>query len=323
MNNPEDVPINAQEEIDWLIDYRATKRLSWASLAAVTGIAEGTLNPLLLGKYKGNIDNQARRIFQFRQKVASQTIRSRSALAIPPFIDTPASRDIMLRLEIAQMGRITVVATGPGTGKTMTAQHYKASIGDTVWYAAMLKSSGSIAGMIDKVMRAMKIQHKSGWTRQRSDQVMDFVGDREGLLIIDEANHLDLEAIEELRGWHDATGVGIALLGNEELWVRIKGGADAHAYARLNSRIASSYLQDAPSEDDVRTYLAAIDIDDPDTLKLMVKVALSPRSGGLREVRQILEIANMLAIGREEVVEHCHVVEAERTRSKQQLRRAA
>lgn len=322
MNNPEDVPINVDDEIAWLAQYRTEKALSWSALAAVTGIAEGTLNPLLTGKYRGNYENQARRIYQFRQKVASQTERKRSALSMPDFIETPSSRQIQLRLEIAQMGRMTLVATSPGTGKSMTAKHYKASIGDTVWYAEMRESSNTIGGMIDKVMKSMDIKHKSGWTRQRSDQICEYVTGREGLIIIDEANHLDFEAIEELRGWHDATGVGVALLGNDEFYVQIKGNG-AHAYARLSSRIASSYVQDAPSESDVRIYLGAMDIDEPETVRLLMKAALNPRSGGLREVRQILEFANMLAIGREEIVEHRHILEAHNTRDKQQLRSRA
>lgn len=320
MNNPEDVPINVDDEIAWLNQHRIDKSLSWSALAAVTGMPEGTLNPLLTGKYRGNHENQARRIYQFRQKVASQTERKRSAIAAPDYVRTPTARRFETLLEIAHMGRITVAATGPGTSKTMTARQYKAAMGDTVWLITMRQSSGTLPAMIDAAMRAMKMENKSGWTRQRSAQVMDHIANRDGLIIVDEANHCEWAALEELRGWHDATGVGIALLGNEELMVRIKGGANRHAYARLASRIAHYHIQDMPLEGDVRAYLDAMDIDEPATVKALIDVALSPGNGGLREVQQILEFANMLAIGEETIVEHRHIITAQKTRATQQLR---
>ena len=39
---------------------------------------------------------------------------------------------------------------------------------------------------------------------------------REGLLIIDEAQHLLLPALESLRSIHDATACGLVLMGNEK-----------------------------------------------------------------------------------------------------------
>ena len=324
MSNPENIPIDAEVEIEWMKAYKQRSHLSWPALARECGIPHGTLSTLLTGKYQGNVQAQATRLFQFRQKVESQEARARSALRLPNYIETPTARRIQILLETAHMGRITVAATGPGTGKTMTAREYRDSMSN-VWLATMRQSTRSLTAMIAEVMRAMGLTNKSGWTQQRSGQVVEFVRDRQGLLIVDEANHLEYSAMEELRAWHDETGVGIALLGNEELLMRIKGqgSGNRHAYARLSSRIAHTHIQDMPTEGDVGAFLDAFDLDDPAIRKPLTKIALSPGHGGLREVKQILESANMLAIGDDAALEASHVEAAMTTRSTTWLRRAS
>lgn len=323
MNNPDTVPINVDDEVSWILAYKAQHGLSWAALERETGIPRGTISQLGNGNYAGNMDAQARRIFKFRQKVESQEQRSRSALALPEFIPTPSAKRLLFLLEVAQMGRITVAATGPGIGKTMVAREYQASMANC-WLLTMRKSTSSLSAMLAGIMKVMGLQSQSGWTRQRSEQIAAHVRDRKGaLLIVDEANHATLDCLEELRGLHDETGLGIALFGNEELLMRIRSSDKRHAYARLNSRIANSHIQDVPRQGDVDAFLDAFGIDDGKARELLSAVALSPHHGGLREVKQILESANMLAIDDDTAIALSHIEEAQRSRLTQHMRRAA
>lgn len=322
MNNPDNVPISVEDETHWLNAYRTRHNLSWSALERETGIPKGTLTTVLTGKYAGDMRAQAERIFKFRQKVESQEERSRSALAKPKFIATPTAANLQRLLETAHMGRIIVAATGPGTGKTLTAEEYQASI-SSCWLVTMRESTSSLSGMLAAVMKAMGLNSMSGWNRQRSDQIIEFVRNRKGLLIVDEANHLGLPELEELRAWHDVTGLGIALFGNEELLMRIRSGANRQAYARLNSRIANALIQDVPLQGDVDAFLDAFSIDDGKVRKLLSEVALSPHNGGLREVKQILESAHMIAIADDTAIERSHVEDAMGSRITQHVRRAA
>lgn len=322
MNNPDSFPISVDDEIHWLNTYRTRHNLSWSTLERETGIPKSTLTAVLTGKYAGHIPTQAERIFRFRQKVESQEERSRSALAKPKFIATPTAANLQRLLETAHMGRIIVAATGPGTGKTLTAEEYQASMAPC-WMVTMRESTSSLSGMLAAVMKAMGLNSMSGWNRQRSDQIIEFVRNRKGLLIVDEANHLALPELEELRAWHDVTGLGIALFGNEELLMRIRSGANRQAYARLNSRIANALIQDVPLQGDVDAFLDAFSIDDGKVRKLLSEVALSPHNGGLREVKQILESAHMIAIADDTAIERSHVEDAMGSRITQHVRRGA
>ncbi|MFB9086111.1 AAA family ATPase [Erwinia tracheiphila] len=61
----------------------------------------------------------------------------------------------------------------------------------------------------------------------------------QGLLIIDEADHLDYPVLEELRILQEETGIGLALVGNHQVYARLTGGSSRSVdFARLFSRIA-------------------------------------------------------------------------------------
>ncbi|WP_337846222.1 AAA family ATPase [Sphingomonas sp.] len=323
MNDPANIPLNFEDMREWLLDYRRDNGLSWPALGRIMGIPHGSISAIGAPSWAGNKQKMAERIYAFKQKVASQEARAKVALTRPDFIETKTALSLIFLMEWAQGGRITVGALGPGCGKTMSAEHYKASIGGTVWYAAMRQSSRSVTAMINQVMPALGLNHHSTWSAQRSTQIESFVRGKQGLLIIDEANNLDWAALEELRSWHDNAGLGICLLGNEELVERIRGGARSHAYARLNSRIALCHVQDLPLEEDAEAYLDAMQIDDGPMRRLLKDVALSPGHGGLRELYQILETANMLAIMAERPLELDHVRQAISSRTTKVLRRAA
>ncbi len=323
MHDPANIPLSFEDMREWLLNYRRDHGLSWPALGREMNVPHGSISPINAPTWAGNKQRMAEVIFAFKQKVASQEARAKVALSRPDFIETKTAQAIQFLMEWAQGGRITVGALGPGCGKTMTAEHYKASIGGTVWYASMRQSTRTVTAMIAQIMPALGINNHSHWASQRSTQIENFVRGKKGLLIVDEANNLEWSALEELRAWHDNAGLGICLLGNEELVERIRGGARGHAYARLNSRIALCHVQDLPLDEDAEAYLDAMGVDDPALRNPLKEAALSPGHGGLRELYQILETANMLAIMAERPLELVHVRQAIGSRTTKVLRRAA
>jgi DNA transposition AAA+ family ATPase len=201
---------------------------------------------------------------------------------------------MMELLEIAHSGRITVIGTGPGTGKTMTIDEYSERAGP-VWKATMKPSSNSLHSMIREVQKALGVEPRRLSTADASALVVTRMTGRRGLLVVDEANWLSLEAIEELRYWHDITGVGVCLLGNEELVQSIKTGRKRDQLARLLSRIANMHEQRTPEPEDVTAFCDKWGIEQPDIRRYLVTIATTPDSGGLRECKQLVEAASMLA----------------------------
>lgn len=330
MNNPEDFPVDIDAERAWLHQHREDANLSWQQVADRSGIPFGTLSPWATGTYNGRSDNVARRVYRYRQMVESQAKRAETATAAVTgkamgLVDMPTVRRLNALMVTAQSGEITVAATGPGTGKTMAARDYAACVSN-VWIATFDPTTKSLAAMVRVVLKAVGGKTGHGWLGQMSAQVMELVANRNGLLICDEANHLDFQAIEQIRAWHDLTGVGICLLGNEELIATIRGGNQrhtSHAFARLKSRIAMSHVQDLPLEADIDAYLDAWGIENGETRGFLRRVGRTPGAGGLREIRQIVSIASTLAADDGASLSYPHVREAAALRSTQMLREAS
>lgn len=298
MINVKDLPVDVEEMRLWLNGYRelSDPPMPWSQLAKESSIPLGTITTFAAGTYgaKDGGSNVARKVFQFRQSVEAQSMRQAQLPQNPGYFDTRTSLRMMELLEIAHSGRITVIGTGPGTGKTMTINEYAERAGP-VWKATMKPSAISLHAMIREVQKALGIEPRRLSTADASALVLHRMTGRRGLLVIDEANWLSLEAIEELRNWHDETGVGICLLGNEELVQSIKTGRKRDQLARLLSRIANMHEQRIPLDEDVVAFCDAWGIEQPDIRRYLVNIATTPDSGGLRECKQLVEAGSMLA----------------------------
>lgn len=320
MNNADTFPVDVEEMRDWMNAHKSAKGISWAQLGAISGISTGTLSPFCTGSYGGNHETIARRIYKYRQTLVSQAERTDGVPLAPGYFETPTSRRLTGLLVWAHRGRMTLAATGPGTGKTMTIAEYQASASN-VWVATMDESTKSLNAMTKRVLRALSVTTTNGgWVSQNAQLVADAVAGRRGLLVIDEANHLTLEALEQIRAWHDATGVGVCLLGNEELMMRIEGGPRRDAFARLNSRIAMRLLQHSPVAEDVHAFCDAWTITDDGMRAMLERIALTPGSGGLRECQQIIEQASLLAVAEEQPLSLAYLRDAQSQRATRFIR---
>lgn len=300
MINVTKIPVDVEEVRLWAVGYREMQEppLSWASFSKESGIPAGTLQPFCADKYQGDNEAIARKLFQFMQAVESQRSRQATIPTDPGYFDTATAARFQTLLQIAHMGRITVIATGPGTGKTISFKEYAARA-QPCWIATMKPSNFAPRSMVEEVHKAFGIEPRFQTTASASRVVIERVKGRRGLLIIDEANHLGVEAIEEIRSWHDETGVGICLAGNEELLARIETGRQRDRLARLNSRIAARHVQRLPLREDVQVFCDAWGIDEPGMRKYLEKIALTPDAGGLRECKQLIEGGSMIAASEE------------------------
>lgn len=327
MNNPEDFPVDEAEMIAWIKERRERTGISWRALGEESGIKQGTLSNWANGTYAADGQWIARLVFKYRQTLESQAERAadkqNAGLAdAPVYIETKTGRRIRSLLMTAHSGEITYAAMGPGTSKTKEAENYLACASN-VAMVTMKPTTKSVTAMMGEVIRALGGKAGTSWARQMSAQVIDMVKGRRQLLIIDEANYLEFEAVEELRAWHDIAGLGICLLGNEELHSTIRGGAHRnarHSFARLNSRIAMKHVQDMPLPDDIDAYLDAWKITNGEQRQMLMKVGVTPGSGGLREIRQLITNATMLAFEDGSPLTFAHLREAMGARTTSHLR---
>jgi DNA transposition AAA+ family ATPase len=312
-HNVEIVVDNSQNEVvarSWLNEHKEQSALSWTEIGRLTDVASPTLSLFSSGKYAGDNSKIAGKILAYRDRLAVQAEIAGEAPAIPDWYETETSKRLTSLLRWAQSGKIVLIVTTPGIGKTKVACRM-AERDPNVWLATMAPSTAGVATMSIEVGAAIGLGELKGSPQQLSRQIRAHIQSKNGLLIIDEAQELTDKALNEIRGWHDRTGVGIALLGNE----KVVGQLDTRksALAQISSRFSIRHVQVKPLDGDMEALLDAWNINEPEQRAFLARIGAMP--GALREVTQTLEVALMAAFGAGQPLNLDHIKGAARQRN--------
>ncbi len=146
----------------------------------------------------------------------------------PGFVSTPTAQRVLGALAYAQMaGDMAVIYGGAGLGKSITCEYYRDS-SPNVWIATMSPSTAGVVTALQEICDALSLD-SSGGARAMAKRICRRVKDTRGLLIVDEVQHLSVGALDEIRSIHDATTLGIALVGNDGVFARMAGGRQCPA----------------------------------------------------------------------------------------------
>jgi len=268
---------------------------SQASLAKEVDIAYGTFTGWLSGSYQGNNDRITAAV-QIWLAGRDEKKRQKSIVPrAPDYISTPSAQGFIEALRFAQvMPEISVIAGGAGIGKT-TALHEYARQNRNVWIATMDPSTSSIHTMLLEVCDAMGLGNLAATKLVRS--ISGRVEGSGGLIIVDEAQHLKSEALDQLRSIYDraAGGVGIALVGNESVYSRLEGAGRKANFAQLFSRVGVRITQAKPKPNDICAIIEAWGVSEKEEVRLLKAIGGKP--GALRGLTKCLQLASMLAAG--------------------------
>lgn len=230
----------------------------------------------------------------------------------PGFVFTPTAQRVLGALAYAQMaGDVTAIYGGAGLSKSIACEHYRSS-SPNVWIATMSPSTAGVVTALQEVCDALSLD-SSGGARAMAKRICRRIKDTHGLLIADEAQHLSVGALDEIRSIHDATTIGIALVGNDGVFARMAGGRNAQQLDRLYSRIGKRLSLRQATEADILALISAWGIDDAKCRNALLAVARRP--GALRTLTKTLRLASMhaTAAGRGISYEDVRAVSAELT----------
>lgn len=257
------------------------------AIAREIGVGGPTLSQWLKGAYRGNAEAVETKVAIW---MASRRAKEAAALpAAPRLADTPTGRAIRSRLYFAQAeGCMVVIHGGAGVGKTTAALRYKAE-SPNVWIYTARPSSSSLGSALDELAAALDLRGLPNQPGKVSAEIVARVRGTGGLLVVDEAQHLSVAALEELRSIHDASGIGLALVGNETVYSRLTGGSRRQTFAQLFSRIAKRQHIPWPTPGDVDAVLKSYQVKDKEVREFAQQAATLP--GGLRSLCNALRQA--------------------------------
>lgn len=233
----------------------------------------------------------------------------------PEWVDTPTSAKITMGLMYAQTTpTITMIFGGAGLGKTYAARRYQEEKGNrqnntggirprtpAVYMVTAHPGMGTVASALCAINEAMGHSGDAYRNDAMARQILRSL-DPGDLLIIDEAQHLDIKALDQIRHFHDVGGVGVAYLGNEEINTRINGrGKQAAFLGPLSSRVGMKLPIPHPTEGDVLAIVGAWKIEGKKETDYALRIGLS--SVGLRGLTQVLRQSALIAKGMNRILD--------------------
>ena len=301
--------IDIEDQRNWIVDHRKQTGMSWSELAKRTGIAQGTISQFG-GEhgYAGDEEKVAEKVLRFRQLLAAQASIQVDAPELPGYFETETSKQLTSMLAWAQRGRVVLAALGAGLGKTSAAKQFRACYSN-VFLATMTPATAGVNTMQIEVLEALGEKNASGTPQKLSRRIRERVANvGSPLLIVDEAQHLSEKALEEIRGWYDAAGLGIALFGNVGVLQRLQGGNRSDAFAQLFSRVSLKVVRLLPLGGDVDAMAQAWGIFDDSVIAYLRKICMTP--GGLRGGTMALELGSMIAASEKKPLALDHLQDA-------------
>lgn len=261
-----------------------------------TGVSSATLSQWLNGNYQG--DNAK---IELRVRSWYDTYQERRARAglpdAPAFFETPNTERIESCLRYAQLAQDMAVIYGPaGVSKSATCAQY-CTLAPGVYMATMTPATSTVLSCLRAIAAALGIRDLPNTASLLQDVIVQKLRGSAGCLIVDEAQHLCVQALDMVRSIHDATLVGVVLVGNEYVYNRMTGGTRAPYLDRLYSRIGKRLALRAPSDADVDALIAAWKITDTGCRAHIREIARRP--GALRSATKVLRLAASFAAAQE------------------------
>ena len=297
-----------EEQRAWLKTYREQAGLSWSELQKRTG-TNSSLS--LFGGEKGYGGRElpiADAVMRYRELLATRDTTFVDAPEVPRFYQTQTSEEILNLLHWCQRGKMVGGAIGSGGGKSTSCREFKARY-PHVYIINLLNSQGSQGPMQIKVLAALGMLNAKGTPHSLSALICERLSQmHRPVLIFDEAQHLTVNALEEIRGWHDETGAGIAFFGDKRLHDLIYHGKGKDDIPQFRSRIKMMPVRLQPYVRDVAAMAEAWNVQERRMIVELERVAQRP--GGLRLATQVLELAAMIASAEKKVMSLGHLQEA-------------
>lgn len=268
----------------------ASSGSSQSAVAKVINLAPATISEWVHGKYKGNdgmVTDRVKRWLSTRRPRSASSLND--GLQLPDWIATETFLAIRHALNTAHdKPAIVLVHGGSGVGKTTAINAHRFER-EGVYVITSSPATGSLGGTLRALASIvpqpygvpaapLSLGHADALARWLRSAL-----DGKCLIVIDEAQHLQDRALEELRLLHDDTGVGLFLAGNDVVYKNIWNRSVAAVFAPLRGRIALRIPVDKPTRDDVRAILCHPSIDLKGARELAVGHHIACISGqGLR-----------------------------------------
>ncbi|MEN3760286.1 AAA family ATPase [Aeromonas veronii] len=262
-----------------------------AQIAKEVGVSPSTINQLLNGNYKADPAPML-------QKLANWlTARDQRADAPrdPGFVMTETAKQIIADMNYALATESIVIIHGiSGVGKTTALREFQRQ-NNNVWVITTSPSRSTMTECMYELAMELGMENAPRLRGPLARALRRRLLNTKGLIVVDEADHLDRPTLEELRILVEEVGIGMVLVGNSRVYTQLTGGQRSEDFARLYSRVAKKRALTKAKKADVMAVASAWNIEGAVERDLLVRI--SERPGALRLVSKNLKLAMACSCG--------------------------
>ena len=266
-----------------------SKAISGAQLAREIGVSTATISQILNDRYTADPSTVIEKLASWLELRNQKQQRP----ANPGFVMTQTARQIMDDMTYAQISQsISVIYGASGVGKSESLREYARS-NPNVWLITASPCRSSLTECLYELAMELGMEQAPRLRGPLARAVRKRLVGTEGLIVIDEADHLDYPTLEELRILQEEVGIGLVLVGNNKIYTQLTGGRRNEDFARLFSRIAKRRGIHKTKQNDVRAIADAWGITGTGERDLLNQI--SERPGGLRLLTKALKLSALYA----------------------------
>ena len=253
MDSVEKLNMTEDEARELVLNYKNKTGKSQTLIATELGVSGAQLSSFLSGTYKAP--------HTIIPKISSlMSVSEKKAIAPrePAFVETKVSKAVMNAISYSHIqGKIAVVYGDAGVGKTMAINQY-CKENNLAIKITISPSYASMSGVNELIADKLGVRERV--SRKIYAEIIAKLKDSGRVIIIDEAQHLTVRTLNHLRCMADESGVGITLVGNDEVYTKLKGSGRAD-FAQLFSRIGmrKQVLTNTLSKEDILSVFGMID----------------------------------------------------------------
>lgn len=262
--------------------YMGESGKSQKQIAREIAVSPATLSQFLDGIYTGDNAGIADSLQGWLALEAKRnTMKEHSQMSL----DVENTKTVLFVCEYAHTKNdITLIFGDAGAGKTTALEYYRDKNAGVIMITA--NACTSSATSILKMLCNETGRNISGRKDIIMNELVKYFKGTNRLIIIDEADHLTLSALQAIRNLNDMAKVGIVLSGNNKIFLQMIGGAKSSEFQQLRTRITlRRKLTNKYTKNELKHIFPALPED------CLTFVALLSEKESLRTAKKIVELA--------------------------------
>ena len=234
-----------QEITQRLNDFLEHNRISASALSRALGISSAVISQFRQGVYKGDSKAVAMKIEKYMNNYQDKSKSRSTGLKDEFFISNDVKMAKFVINEAISECEIALLYGSAGSGKSTILQDFAKNNPNAVLIEATCHTTAKV--LIDELCEALKIEGASG-INAKLKAVARFLKENDKIILIDEAEHLPLKALEDLRRIYDFSHTPMVLCGTEVLLNNLMG--KNKELRQLYSRICGKWCMQGLSKEE-------------------------------------------------------------------------